>query len=113
MVDVNIFENCGEELPEHYYKYKGNFRKCAAIQVVFTYFSVKELIRVQILSKRFYYYVIPGICPKLPLPEKIDFTELMKKQQTRVMIFSKQSAMYQLSTDSNYKWISKPLAVED
>ena len=33
-------------LPAHYYQYKGLFRRCAAIQVVFEYFEIKELIKV-------------------------------------------------------------------
>ena len=49
----------------------------------------------------------------MPLRENLDFTELMKKRQTRVMIFGKQTSLYTLSADTDYKWIAKPIAVVD
>lgn len=103
----------GPPLPPHYLQYKGNFKKCAAIQIIFEYFELAELIKMQILSRRFYQYVIRGICPSVPLRETHDFTELMKRQVTRVMLFCKQSCFYELSPQTDYRWVSKPLRVVD
>ena len=78
-----------EQLPAYCLQYKGNFKRCAAIQVVFTYFEMAQLIQMQQLSRRFYNYTLPGICPKLKIQQGQDYTDLMKKQIERVMIFSK------------------------
>ena len=37
----------------------------------------------------------------------------MKKQVTRVMLFSKQTHFYTLSSSTDYKWISQPLLTEE
>ena len=88
------------------YKYKGNFRKCAAIQIVFEYFELLEMIKMQRLSRRFYSYTIKGICPIVPLRSQQDYTELMKRQVTRVMLFCEQTRFYTLSAETGYKWTS-------
>ena len=92
-------------------RYKGNFRKCAAIQIVFEYFELIDLIKMQVLSRRFYTYTIQGICPNVPLRGHKDFTEQMKRQVTRVMLFSLQSSFYTLSPETDFKWVSKPLVI--
>ena len=101
------------QLPPSYFQYKGTFRKCAAIQIIFEYFPLKELIKMQQLSRRFYGYVCPGICPKVPLPEKVGYTEQMKKQVTKVMIFSKQGSFYTISQQTGFRWKETPLVVVD
>jgi len=94
-------------------KYNDSFRKCAAIQIVFEYFSLVELIKMQRLNKRFYSYVTPGICPRVPLKKRQDYTELMRNQVTRVMLFSKQPNFYTFGHETSYKWATKPLLVID
>ena len=49
----------------------------------------------------------------MPLRSQQDYTELMKRQVTRVMLFSKQSFFYTLSPETGYKWVSKPLSIVD
>ena len=112
-IQNTVDQNYSIPLPPHYFQYKGNFRRCAAIQVIFEYFNIVELIKVQQLSKRFYGYITPGICPKVPIRRNTDYTELMKKQLSRVMIFSKQSNFYTLSNTTNYKWVSQPFVIQN
>ena len=68
---------------------------------------------MQQICRRFYTYTIKSICPKVPLPKKISYTELMRQQVTRVMIFLKQPSFYEFSPETNYQWKSKPLRVAD
>jgi hypothetical protein len=68
---------------------------------------------MQGLNKRFYSYVAAGICPRVPLKQRSDFTELMRQQVTRVMLFSRQPNSYTLSHETGYKWVTKPLFVID
>ena len=75
------------ELPAHYYQYKGHFARCAAIQIIFEYLPLKELITMQQISQRFYKRICLWICPPVPMPKRKGFTELMKTQTSRVMIF--------------------------
>ena len=58
---------------------KVSLKRCAAIQIVFEYFALKDLIKVQQISRKFYNYTIPSICPRVPLPARVSFTEMMKE----------------------------------
>ena len=69
---------------------------------MFEYFPLKELIKMQQLSKRFYGYITPGICPQVPMMVRVGYTELMKKQVRRVMLFSKQICFYSFSADLGF-----------
>jgi len=76
------------ELPAHYYQYKGKFARCAAIQIVFEYFPLKDLMKSQHVSKRFYKRIFQWVCPRVPVPLVTQsYTDLMKQQTARVMVF--------------------------
>ena len=47
--------------------YKGGIAKCAAIQIVFEYFTESDQIKMQILNKKFYRYIIPSIVLRVDL----------------------------------------------
>ena len=100
------------ELPAHYYQYKGNFARCAAIQIIFEYFSMKEMIKTQILSKRFYNRIM-WICPKVPVSLRAGYTEIMKQQTSIVMLFENKGNMYTFSSASDYKWRTEALVITD
>ena len=68
---------------------------------------------MQILNRRFYSYIIRGICPNVPIRASNDFTDKMKREVTRVMLFCKQGSFYTLSPTTNFKWTSQPLQVLD
>ena len=80
---------------------------------MFEFFETKKLITMQRLNKKFYSYICPSICPRVPIPKKVDFTEQMREQVTRVMLFSKQRNMYTFSAETNFKWVEQPLVTID
>mmetsp|Transcript_24406 Transcript_24406/g.30328 ORF Transcript_24406/g.30328 Transcript_24406/m.30328 type:complete len:102 (+) Transcript_24406:574-879(+) len=62
--------------------------KSAALQIVFEYFQPHEMLKMQLLNKKFYKYTIVCIMPRCPLNRaRPDMTQRMLRDDRVVMLF--------------------------
>jgi len=69
-------------------------------------------MKSQHVSKRFYSRITQWICPKVSLPLKpLGYTELMKQQTSRVMIFYRHGSFFTFSDSLDFNWQANALVV--